>query len=130
MNGSTFARYSRLDSEAEYDRQPYVAFALGVQGRRERRLMLQFANGTVGILSYAYLLEVVSTSHQFISLLFTNCIVTLEGRNLGVLLSPLQDEKVRVLQCFNITLHLEATEQDPVIVALKREGLGQGKGRP
>ena len=122
MSGSVFDQYARQQN-AEHDdgRQPYVAFELGVQGRRERRLMLFFQDGQISILSYAYLMEVLCTSQQYISLIYTNCVITLRGKGLTAFLGMLQDEKIRSLQCYHPEVHQPPAEDVPIILSMKRE---------
>src|SRR5690349_10035236 len=85
----------------ESDKMPYSAVGLNRQAESERRLLLYFQDNTLALMSYAYLMEVVCTSHQFLSLVFTQCVITLKGYNLDGLMELLQDEKVRALQCYH-----------------------------
>lgn len=89
-------------SDADTDgKQPYQAVFLD-KSKSQSRVRLHYGDGVkVRLLSYAYLIEVIATSHQRLSLIFTNSIFTLEGRNLDGLLEEFQDEKVRSLVCFH-----------------------------
>lgn len=107
--------------ETEDGREPYAAFQGGLQGHEEKRMMLMFENGQISILSYSYLMEVLCTSHQFLSLIYTNCIITLKGRGLTALLMPLQDQKIRLLQCYHPEVHHLPAEEIPIILTMKRD---------
>lgn len=124
MNDSgVLNKFAALHSAADADdgREPYRAFEMGVQGRSEKRLMLMFENGQISVMSYSYLMEVLCTSHQYLSLIYTNCVITLKGRGLTALLTLLQDEKIRLLQCYHPEVHGGLAENEPVILAMKRE---------
>lgn len=122
MSDSVFAQYAPQPSPEQDDgRQLYTAFEMGVQGRRERRLMLFFQDGQVSVMSYSYLMEVLCTSHQFLSLIYTNCVITLKGSGLTAFLSHLQDEKVRWLQCYHPEVHRLPDGNAPIILSMKRE---------
>src|SRR5262245_18064969 len=58
----------------EQDDNRYRAFRLGQSGRPQLRLRLYAENGVVSLMTYAYLTEVVSGSHQYLTLVFTNCL--------------------------------------------------------
>ena len=119
---SVFRNFAELHSvEPDDGRQPYTAFELGHQARREKRLMLMFQDGQMSLLSYAYLMEVLCTSHQYVSLIYTNCAITLKGKGLTALLTLLQDEKIRLLQCYHPEVHAPPAENIPVIESMKRE---------
>ncbi|MEZ4713119.1 MAG: hypothetical protein R3A44_38370 [Caldilineaceae bacterium] len=86
---------------AEADKARYQA-VFADKSKTQTRLRLHYRDGlTVRLLNYAYLLEVMSTSHRFVSLIFSSTVVTLKGRHLDRLLEELQDERVRALVCFH-----------------------------
>lgn len=91
--------------------------------RMPARLRLTYGDGTIALMSYAYLVEVLCTSHQALSLIYTNVAITLEGRNLTQLIEPLQEEKLRALTCFNARRHDEPPADKPVITAITRQRL-------
>jgi hypothetical protein len=110
--------------EFETDKMVYTAVGLNKRVKPQRRLMLYFHDGTVAIMSYAYLMEIISTSHQFVSLIYTNCVITLKGYNLDGLLDLLQEERVKALQCYSPKIHLKPTDRKQVIILeMKRESL-------
>lgn len=65
---------------------PYAAVGLNRSNTSVSRLMLYYQDGRIAVMSYAYLVEVLCTSHQFLSLIFSNCVITLRGYNLMALL--------------------------------------------
>lgn len=100
----------------------YQAFTTDPTNRRTpARLRISFGSGPVSLLSYAYLSEVLCTSHQRLSLVFTSCVITLEGRNLFALLEALQEDKVRGLECFQAGTFAPPAEGAPVITRIRRQ---------
>ena len=113
-------------------RQPYNACGVDAPSRRLTRLMIHYHDGVVALMSYAYLIEVIATSHQYLSLIFTNCIITLEGKNLTKVIEELQDERVVYLQCFHGERFDKPEEGEPIITSIERRGVhefGKGKGK-
>ena len=113
-------------------KQPYHACGVDAPRRRLTRLMIYYHDGVVALMSYAYLIEVISTSHQYLSLIFTNCIITIEGRNLTKVMDDLQDERVVYLQCFHGERFEKPEEGEPLITSIERRGVhefGVGKGK-
>jgi len=108
--------------------QDYQACQEDKSRNHQTRLKLYYVDGTVGLLSYSYLIEATSTSHQYLSLLFTNVIITLEGRNLTGLIDLLQDERIRWLRCFHPTRHKEPEADAPIITGMVREMLHEVLG--
>src|SRR5262245_52711856 len=83
MSETAFDRYTAPQpQEPDEEMQPYQAFGTGQQTKRngEAWLRICFADGKIALMSYGYLTEVFCTSHQFVSLVYTNCIITLQGR--------------------------------------------------
>lgn len=92
--------------DGSQDKQPYQAVFLD-KSKPQSRLRLHYPDGyTVRLLNYSYLVEAVTTSHKRLSLIFTDDIVTLKGRNLTGLIDMLQDERVRALMSFHAKHHL------------------------
>jgi hypothetical protein len=111
------------ETPPEADDGNYRAFGLGAQGRGETRLKFYEQSGLIALLSYAYLTEVVCTSSQFINLIYTNCVIILEGRNLTPLVDLLQDDKLRYVRCFDPVRYPEPATGEPVILSITRDGL-------
>lgn len=114
---------SAPDSVSEPEQEAYRAVIIDRTGP-QTRLRLHYANGMkVRMLSYAYLMEVVVTSHQWLSLVFTTSVITLKGRNLDGLLEQLQDEKVRALVCFHPGRYPQPASNEPCILAIEDHSL-------
>ena len=100
--------------------------AFKFKSKARQRLRLHFGNGVkVKVLSYAYLIEVVSTSHQWLTLVFSSTIVTLKGRHLDQLIEAIQDEQVRALVCFRPGIHPEPARGEPCILEIEEKSLNQ-----
>ncbi len=106
-------------SESTADYEACVQAARGAHPR----LRLQFANGTVGLMAYAYLVEVLSHSHQHLALVYTNVAISLEGRHLDQLLDLLQDERVKALVCHRPQHHDTPPADKPIITKMVRQSL-------
>lgn len=136
MSGSILDQYTPKEAIAPQesavtpanDGERYVAFTLSSRPRPERRLRLSFENGSVALMSYAYLMEVLCTSHQNLSLIYTNCVITLNGRNLFPLVDHLQEEKVNGLYCFNPEYFTHPGESEMVIYRIIRQTLQAAMG--
>lgn len=102
-------------------KEDYTAFHLDAPRNRATRLRVNFPGGASSLFSYAYLVEVLTTSHQYVSLIFTNCIITLQGRNLSGLLDVLQEERVLTLEWFNAERFEPPEEGAPIILGVERE---------
>lgn len=96
------------------------------RSKNRQRLRLHYANGMrVKVLSYAYLIEVVATSHQWLTLVFSSTVVTLKGRHLDQLIQPLQGERVLALICFRPGIHPEPAKHEPCILEIDETSLNQ-----
>ena len=104
------------------DKQPYQAVFVD-KSKPQSRLRLHYPDGyTVRLLNYTYLVEAVTTSHKRLSLIFTDDIVTLKGRNLTGLIEALQDERIRALVGFHAKHHLPPEDpQMPYIEHMVQE---------
>jgi len=102
---------------------PYQAYAADAPRTKVTRLMLRYPDGTLGLMAYAYLIEAISTSHEFLSLVFTNCIITLEGRNLTKLLNLLQEERILEMYCFDPRQHEASDADEALIIDMERRSL-------
>ena len=135
MNRDPFERYAprrpvyqpETEPEAEEageEESPgrYRAFSLHAQGKSATRLKLTDQRGTIWLVAYAYLTEVICASPQYVSLVFAHYVFTLHGRNLTPLIDLLQEDKIKALRCY-----LEHEYQEPpaanelVILEMKRE---------
>lgn len=125
---SIFERYARKATAQETPAEPqpspakapYIAYTADAPRTRVTRLMIHYPDGTLGLMAYAYLIEAFSTSHEFLSLAFTNCIVSIEGRHLIKLVGLLQEERILELHCFDPHQHEAPDDGEPVITHMER----------
>ena len=94
--------------------------------------MVHYKNSVMEVISYSHLTNVLCTSSQYISLICSNCVLTLEGRNLLApvaeevnVMELLQDEQIRYIRCFNGTAFPEPPDGEPVINNIKRLSLAE-----
>ena len=118
------------EAQAQDGKQDYKAFGLDKSRDRQVRLMVHYNNGMMEVISYSHLTNALCTSSQYISLICSNCVITLEGSNLlapvmeGVnVMELLQDEKIRTIRCFNGTVFSELPDNEPVINDIQRLSL-------
>ena len=123
----TIAPVSDMDEAAEDVVQGGVyKAAFKFKSKARQRLRLHYANGIrVKVLSYAYLIEIVSTSHQWLTLVFYSTIITLKGRHLDKLIESIQDEQVRALVCYRPGIHPEPAKGEPCILEIEETSLNQ-----
>ncbi len=110
--------FEEIEDDAP-DPDSYVAFSKGKQGGRrgELGMLLYFEDGeTIDVLYYAYLMRVVAFSPEEISLMCTDCVYTIFGKNLSPLLPLLRDHKIIYLQGFNEQKHPALTADNDEMV--------------
>lgn len=110
-------------------KKPYKAAEVDKSRTGQTRIRLNYKNGERHVMAYHYLAEVIETSHQIVSLIFTSCIITLKGRHLDELTEEFQDEKVRALTCFHAGQHQEPEEGEACILDMVRQNFKEaGRG--
>lgn len=111
------AESSAPDSASE---RAYRAYGVDAPQKRPTLVAIHYGDGQIGLMQKSFMTEALLTSHQHLSLIYTNCIITLEGRNLHLLLELLQDEKILSLHCFNPKLHDKPAEGEILITRIER----------
>ena len=133
MSDSVFDRFSiptpqKAPQEATAELKShtdYQAWGIDQAKKQQTRLRIFYGNDTIGLMSYAYLMEAACTSHQLVSLIYTNCVITLEGRNLTELIELLQDERIDYLRCFQVDNYTKPTGDKPIIIDITRKTLDE-----
>ncbi len=102
-------------------KKPYQAFATSSPDRDRPETFLLFEGLSRDpdlrlMLSYIYLMDISCTAGEYLSLMYSNVIVTLEGRNLSALLEPLQNSRLRTLQCYIPERHFEPSTTDGGVI--------------
>jgi len=116
------------EDAAPVDKRAYQALRPEPQNRRTpARLRIVYGDGVVSLMSYTFLSEVLCTSPQFVSLIYSHCIITLEGRNLLALVDLLQEDKARTITCFNGRWHDEPEAGAAVITRISRQAIAASK---
>lgn len=98
---------------------PYKAY----EGSAHRQLGIQLIgnDGIPQIMYYAYLMTVLPASHQSFSLIFTNHVYTVKGRNLLEIVPQFQEHSIKQLQCFHLKRHQEPASDAPIITDIVLE---------
>ena len=74
-----------------------------------------------GLMAKHYLVEVICSSSQNLSIVFTTAVLKLMGENLDtILLEKLQEEEVRSLHIFDPSKHDRPADDEPVITKIIR----------
>lgn len=109
----------------------YEAYGLHqVKKRTAGRIRFYYSNNPVGqspmgSMSYSYLTEIYATSDRFLSLIFTNVVVTLEGRNLFKLYELIEEDKVHWVQRYDPLRHSEPEEGAVIVTDIYRQSLAK-----
>jgi len=129
-----YAGKTGQERKPQDDRQDYKAFGLDKSRDRQTRLMVHYKSGMLEVISYSHLTNALCTSSQYISLIFSNCVLTLEGKNLlapvvegSNVMELLQDEKIRYIRCFNGAVFPEPLDNEPVINDIQRLSLAESQ---
>jgi len=113
------------EKPAALPERAYKAYGVDAPQKRPTLIAIHYGNGPISLMQKSYMTEVLLTSHQHISLIFTSCVITLEGQHLEQLLELLQDEKILSLHCFNPKLHDKPQEGEILITKIERRNLGE-----
>ena len=103
----------------------YKAYGVDAPQRRPTLVALHYGDGRIGLMQKSFLTEVLLTSHQHVSLIYANCIITLEGQHLDQLLDLFKDEKILSLHCFNPKLHDKPADGEILITKIERRSSGE-----
>ncbi len=112
---------TKTEKARQSDSPDYKAIGEDKSKTRQIRLSLRLKDGTIHIIAYSYIMRIICTSNQFASLICTDCIVTVEGRNLEAMSEKLQDEQVRYLEEFNPAKFKPPSENEPFIQSITVE---------
>lgn len=97
------------------DKQPYQAYGIDQSKNRQMRIDIRDKDGNGFLISYSYLTRIQYTGNEFLSLICTDCLVTLKGANLQLLRNLLHDEKIRYVQAYSQARFVEPKEGEPII---------------
>ncbi|MEM9952464.1 MAG: hypothetical protein AAF846_12720 [Chloroflexota bacterium] len=103
------------DEQGNVPRTPYVAYHTGTG--KQRKLMLRDAHGgVIGMPSYSYYVDAMAVNERYLWITFSACVYRIKGRLLLTELVPLlQDDRLKVLFCFNPLKH-EPPDEDQVLI--------------
>lgn len=113
-------------NEESGGKRPYQAFTLGKERRAQSRLRLHYHDGSIGLLAYVYLQEVLWDHHHsthYLTLFYTSCVIEIEGERLAALMDALQGDKVRTLTCFHAKRYQSPEAGAPVIKRMERKSV-------
>lgn len=102
-------------TEEDESSDGYKAFGVSATQDRQLRIDIRDWKGNSWFYSYSYIIRIQCTGDQFISLVSTDSIVTLEGENLSSLKRYFQNELIVYVQEFNSQRWPAPDAGDPVI---------------
>ena len=114
------ARSTEAVPDTDTEREVYQAFGLAQEGREEDGLTFYHEDGVITAMFYVHMTGMICTSHQFLSLVYTDCVYTLEGRNLHMLIPLLKRRKIDFLHCYSPRDFVEPANE-PVVRRIRRE---------
>ena len=123
MSENDNATVSFLDRYAPSQPEPeneYQAISLTKMGGEENGIRIHEANGRIELISYAYVMRVICTSHQAVALILTDGAIMLLGENLTGMVEYIQDRKIRSLHCYRPDQDGELPAGEPVIYTIQR----------
>jgi len=124
MSDSFFDKYVNPSGAATVTREKYEAFSKG-SGGQQIRLRFVDKEGYIYVMSYSYLTQIVATSHQLVSLIYTNCVFTLSGSNLLPIIDFLQDDKIRTIRAFHPNHYIAPAADEMKIDSIVRQTIGE-----
>jgi len=112
-------KYAPAPPEPESDDE-YRAFGMSRSGGDECGIRIHEAGGRLELISYAYIMRVICTSHQGVAIILTDGAVMLLGENLTDVVEYIQDRKIRSLHCHRPNHDNEPQPGAPVIRTVER----------
>lgn len=99
--------------QEDTDRLPdYEAVEMG-QGHTRFEMILK--DQTSILVSYGYVTKVIVTSDQYLSIITTDTVFTLEGMHLGTLRKKLRSDKIEVIHTWRPDLYAPPEDNEPVV---------------
>ena len=103
--------------------------AIEKSNRAIRRLEIHFEDASSTLVSYTQLIRCIRSSEgNFLTLIFTDVVITLEGRNLAALIPLIKEEKLSAIFCFNPENDTPAPASDPFIEKISEQSLKEFRG--
>jgi hypothetical protein len=106
---------ARLTPPPAPEKAEYRAAEPFLGNETARRLRVYYSNGKWELFPYGLLMNVLSDSEQFISLIFNSGVVELRGDNLRALFDGFQGESIKALLPFDAARFEEPETGAPVI---------------
>lgn len=105
------------------EKKPYKAYGIDAPSNRPAAMLrVEYANGIVSLMARSFLTEIMCTSHQYLSLIFTNCSIQMEGERLDVILEVAYEERLLSLHTYHPNRYEAPAEEGlPIIKHMKRE---------
>ena len=103
--------------------------AIEKSNRAIRRLEIIFTDRSRTLVSYTQLIRCIrSSGGNFLTLIFTDVVITLEGSNLASLIPLIKEEKLSAIFCFNPENDTPAPASDPFIEKITEQTVREFRG--
>lgn len=100
-------------------KQPYKAYGADAPKNRSRFLDIDYGNGQVGGIAKAYFTEWCCTEGKMLSLLFTTCVIEIEGEHLEKIVEMLREDTLGSIHCFRPKHHEPPAEGQAIITKIR-----------
>lgn len=110
-------------------KQPYKACGNDKNKERQNSLEIREKNGNGYLIPYGQITLTQYTSHQIVSLFCADYVCNIEGKNLGSIITLLQDSRVRYIQEFDQNRFIEAGSDEAVVHKITVEFGGENRKR-
>lgn len=133
-NLSVMERYrQKAEQKPESTEEPasgreYRAYAID-KPKNPSMLWLDYDGAVFELLEKSNLVKVLCTSPEYLSLIFTHSVYTLEGKYLDKLRVLLMEDKIRSLHCFDARRHDPPADGETVILFIEEQSVGDFRAK-
>lgn len=102
----------------------YRAYGIDAPQKRPTLIAIHYDSERETLVQKSNISRMVFTGHQHLSMIFADCVITLQGRHLKRLAELFQDEKILSLHCFDPKIHDMPTDDEIIITSIEERALG------
>lgn len=101
-------------------KRAYRAYGVDAPQKRPTLISIHYGGECKTLIQKSFLTRMEFTGHQHLAMIFSDCIITLEGRHLDQLELLFQDEKILSLHCFDAKIHDKPAEEEILITSIQQ----------
>jgi len=102
----------------------YRAYGVDAPQKRPTLIAIHYDSERETLVQKSNISRMVFTGHQHLSMIFADCVITLQGRHLKRLAELFQDEKILSLHCFDPKIHDMPADDEIIITSIEERALG------